>query len=292
VRKLRLRCPAKLNLHLEVLGRRPDGYHELRTVYQTIALCDDLEVEESADGFRLAVAGDDSVPAGEGNLVLRAARALSDAFPGGIPGARFRLRKRIPAEAGLGGGSSDAAAALAALATLYRIPRGALRGVAASVGSDVPLFLFGGTLLGTGRGERIRRLGDLPRLGVVLLVPSWPCPTRQVFAALPPLTPPRGRPKIRPLLRNLAAGRPARLRNDLEAAVLGLGHDLGALRAFLEETGALAVGMSGSGSTAFGLYPDLRTARARVRRTGVRGTRLLVTEFLERDVPGTAFAPA
>ena len=158
------RAPAKLNLTLDVLGLRPDGYHELRSVMQTVSLYDDLTVRVNAPEWRIACATA-SVPHGEDNLILRAAREYVKRAGIETSGIEFALVKRIPMQAGLGGGSADAAACLRALDRIYgALPQDELLDVAASVGSDVPFCLLGGTRLCTGRGEKmtlLRRRGAL-----------------------------------------------------------------------------------------------------------------------------------
>ena len=180
---LTVRAPAKLNLSLEVRRRRSDGYHELCTLFQAIDLYDDLTVEP-ADGLTLIVEGD--APSDEENLVLRAAHMLAP-YAGGN-GAQMRLRKRIPSGAGLGGGSSDAAAALLVLNRLWDtgLERSEIEEMARTLGADVPFFLHGGTALGTGRGDTIEPLPDVPTLWFVLSVPAFSLPnkTAQVFRNL------------------------------------------------------------------------------------------------------------
>lgn len=160
----------KLNLSLEVLGRRPDGFHEVATVMQSISLSDDLTLEP-ADGLTLEC-GDPSLAGGD-NLVMKAALALK-ARTGTPLGARITLRKGLPAAAGLGGASADAAATLVGLAALWRVDlsREQMAALAAELGSDVPFFLGGGTALATGRGELLRQLRDGPVRWFVVLVPE------------------------------------------------------------------------------------------------------------------------
>ncbi|HXG36737.1 MAG TPA: 4-(cytidine 5'-diphospho)-2-C-methyl-D-erythritol kinase [Dehalococcoidia bacterium] len=164
---MRLQAAAKINWTLEVLGRRSDGYHELRTLMQTINLCDELEFASGGKEVRVQVEGYHL--AEEDNLVLKAARLLADENQGAI----IRLHKRIPPAAGLGGGSSDAAATLRGLSQIWgkQIPREELRAWASTLGSDVPFFLYGGTALASGRGEIIEPLRDIPQTWLVLLAP-------------------------------------------------------------------------------------------------------------------------
>ncbi len=185
---LRLRAPAKINLALEVLRRRPDGYHELDTVLTTIDLADEVRLA-AHDGLDVSLAGSDAEdidPAEE--LCGRAARALADAAAR-APDARIEVTKRIPVAAGLGGGSSNAAAVLRGLNVLWELhwPVERLQEIAAQLGSDVPFFLHGGTARCTGRGEIVEPLRDLrPLRLLVLLPPTAPAPgkTGRRFGAL------------------------------------------------------------------------------------------------------------
>ena len=180
--------PAKLNLFLEVLGRRDDGYHEIETVFQEIDRCDEIEIVrgEGAAGEALEFACDvpELAPPGR-NLVERAARAFFDATAIREP-VRIRLRKTIPAGSGLGGGSSNAAATLLALDRLLgtRLPIAALETLAASLGSDCPFFLHGGSAIGRGRGERVEPLRDFPPRAFLVVVPPIAVSTASIYEAL------------------------------------------------------------------------------------------------------------
>ena len=182
--RVRLACPAKVNLSLRVCGRRPDGYHAISTVLQTIDLCDRLTVHRVDPGapLDLEVPGG-GAPGDDSNLVLTAARTFFEAIGEPARGVRFRLRKRIPAGSGLGGGSSNAAGTLAALQRLWGEPLSPedLRAVAAAVGSDVPFFLIRGTALATGRGEKLRVLRDLETVPVLVAVPAVEVSTAEVY---------------------------------------------------------------------------------------------------------------
>jgi 4-diphosphocytidyl-2-C-methyl-D-erythritol kinase len=272
---LRLEALAKVNRFLLVLGVRPDGYHELDTLFQTIDLSDDLVLEED-DRLTLSVAGK-ALPTDGRNLVLRAARALADRF-GTARGARMVLTKRIPVGAGLGGGSADAASALLGLNVLWNLnrPVGELAPVAASVGSDVAFFLFGGRARGTGRGERIETLPDVPAESLVLLVPPFGMATPEVYREL----------GAGPLSGPLSPGPPEREmpdRNDLEAAAERLRPGLRDLRESLLSAGALSSRLSGSGSTLFGVFPGRTEAeRAAAALDGSLGVRAVVTRTVSR----------
>ena len=182
--RLRLRAPGKLNLALEVLGLRADGFHEIRSVVQTVSLFDALEAE-AAKGLSLS-APPELGPARE-NLAFRAARRLRE-IPGSPRGAHLRLEKRIPVGVGLGGGSSDAAAALRLLARLWRLEATSpdLSVLAAELGSDVPFFLSGSAALLRGHGEQVEPVPPLQAVWFVLVMPPWrePDKTRRVYAAV------------------------------------------------------------------------------------------------------------
>ena len=173
-----------MNLSLRVHGRRPDGFHAITTVLQTIDLCDRLRVSRTDSAAPLALElPDGGAPEDDSNLVLVAARTFFEAIGEPAGGVRFELRKSIPAGSGLGGGSSDAAGTLVALQELWGEPLGShdLRVVAAAVGSDVPFFLVGGTVLATGRGEELRALPDIGTASVVVAVPAVEVSTEEVY---------------------------------------------------------------------------------------------------------------
>jgi 4-diphosphocytidyl-2-C-methyl-D-erythritol kinase len=268
---------AKVNLSLVVLGKRTDGFHELDTVFQAVGLTDRLSFEES-DGLALGV-DDPSIPAGAENLVLRAARALAE--EAGVKArAAITLEKRIPAGGGLGGGSSDAAVTLLALSALWEIDVSLerLSRVGAALGSDVPFFLHGGTARGLGRGERIEPLPDLPPRGVVLVMPPFPVATPDVFRQLGAAA------------RDVAAGEAPWTgavpdRNDLEPAAEALFPALREVREALASAGATQARLSGSGSTVFGLFPDLAAAAEAARRLeGLpAGSAVRVVQTLTRE---------
>ena len=179
---LRAEAFAKTNLTLRIVGKRPDGYHEIDTLFQTIDLTDSIEVSPARSAIDFACS-EPSVPSGEGNLVHRAASRWKERF-GVAEGARIRLEKRIPVGGGLGGGSSDAAVALVLLSRLWRLSPGPrdFAEVGAALGSDVPFFFLGGTARGRGRGEIVDPLPDAPPRRLVLVVPPFSIATRDVYA--------------------------------------------------------------------------------------------------------------
>lgn len=264
---------AKINLGLAVLGKRKDGYHELRTVYQTISLRDRLIFEYPMSRFSFRSEGI-GVPRGEENLVVRAALAFSKAARK-APRVRITLEKRIPTGAGLGGGSSNAAVTLLALNRIHDAPLGpdALLAIAAELGSDVPFFLRGGTVLGLGRGEILRPLKDFETHGVVLLVPEFGISTAEAFRRVDTsLTPRRGQISIyRFWSQRVRANRASTVPpNDLEHAVEHIHPRLGQLLGRLRSTGAIAAAMTGSGSAVYGLYAgEGQAAKAFKSMTGL-----------------------
>ncbi len=256
---LRLCAPAKVNLGLEVLGRRPDGYHEIRTVMQAVSLCDEIELEARQDGrLRLECVGAD-LPSDETNLVLRAARLLRE-LCGAERGADVRLTKRIPVGGGLGGGSSDAAITLLALAQLWELSpsEDELAAMAAGLGSDVPFFLTGGAALCEGRGERVTPLPCPATLHYVLVMPELPVSTARVYERAAAGLTDRGAAGDN-VVEALSEGDPERLgrclRNDLEEAACAESEELRALRRALAQCSEVrrARGhlLSGSGSSFF-----------------------------------------
>ena len=287
-RRVILEARAKLNLGLAVGPRRPDGFHELATFFQSISLADTLIVTRARRGFTLRVreervagggrrrASASRVPRGANNLVLRAARRVA-ARTGLAHGARFELIKRIPPASGLGGGSADAAAAIAALDALYRLklgPRGRAA-IAAEVGSDVPFALCGGTALGLGRGERLRPVRLARPFRALIAVPRWRVSTALAFAEID-----RKKfgltvwgAKLRSV-RHYAAGRlkPEQalgLGNTLERVLGERREDFLSLRARLRAAGLSNVAMTGSGSAVFGLLePGSSPARIARRFNG------------------------
>ena len=258
---LSLRAPAKINLGLRVLGLREDGYHELRTCFQSIDLADHLILDAQAEGLALEVEGAD-LPVDSTNLVLRAAEALAAGRK--TMGARIRLHKQIPVAAGLGGGSSDAAAALLGLNRLWglNLPAQDLHGVAISLGADVAFFLVGGFALGLGRGDEITPLEDTPPFRIALILPPLACSTAEMYRAWdrkhPGLNPPARGSTREPILAGVRGSGEAfavhDLHNDLEEIALSMHPQLGEYRSALLGAGARAVSLSGSGPTLYGIF--------------------------------------
>jgi len=252
---------AKINLTLDVEGRRPDGFHALRSVMQELSLHDTLTIVPAPT---IEFSCDDSALAGRDNLVVRAARLLQEEY-GLTDGVRLTLEKHVPVEAGLGGGSSDAAAALRGLAVHWglSLSSGDLSALGARLGSDVPFFFYGPTALVTGRGEDVAVLPPPPPFFAVLHKPSIGVSTRRVFGALSPAS--YGGEGTERLLAAREEGVPIEewpLSNGLQESVVGLYPAVGAALRRLREAGAAHPIMTGSGSTVYALFSDEAAARA------------------------------
>ncbi len=283
--KLTVRAHAKVNLDLRVLGVRADGYHELRTVFQAIELHDTLVCSEQAGPFTLKCKSP-GVPLDASNLVWKAAAALWRALgrAGDIRDAVIQIDKKIPVEAGLGGGSADAAAALTALARLWGgAPITLLREVGATIGADVPFFLSGGTALGLGRGEEIYPLVDLPPHFVVIVRPPFGVSTAEAYSWY-------DQDREAGLRENREfqqlpvpwPSRAAQMINDLEPPVMRRHQEIGALKTALREAGATAAAMSGSGSAVFGLFRSRAAAQKAIKPLSRQGAKVVLTRTLTR----------
>jgi 4-diphosphocytidyl-2-C-methyl-D-erythritol kinase len=285
LKRITTRAHAKVNLDLRVLGTRPDGYHELRTVFQSVELHDTVVAAERPGLFmlRCRTAG---VPLDETNLVWQAAAALWTSL--GRPGAprdkAVTIEKTIPMQAGLGGGSADAAAALAGLGRLWGgVPMTLLREVAAGLGADVPFFLSGGTALGLGRGEEIYPLVDLPAHWIVIVRPPFGVSTAEAYAWYDDDRT-AGLRETRELqvLPVPWPTRAAQMINDLEPPVVRRHPEISALKATLRDAGAVATAMSGSGSAVFGLFRSKVAAGRLVRPLSRAGAKAFLTRTLTR----------
>jgi len=264
-----LRAAAKVNLTLEVLGKRADGYHEIATVMQAVDLSDRI-ILDNADDLELR-SGSAQVPTDASNLAWRAATALKEAA-GTRAGVHIELDKRIPVAAGLGGGSTDAAGVLLGLNRLWRLnwPLERLDEVAATLGSDVPFFLRGGAALATGRGEKVESL-RARSMALVLVNPRFPASTAEMYGRLTPAMYSDGAATrtLVGFLGRSAARVAATLYNGMETAAAAVFPQIVQMRAALLAAGALGALMSGSGPTVFGVarsYEQARQIRARVAR--------------------------
>lgn len=271
---------AKINLALEVGPRLPDGYHRLRTVFQAVSLCDLVSLRCSP-GLEVKCVWP-GVPEGEGNLAYRAARSLRDlaeCLAG--RGVRIDLYKAIPPAAGLGGGSSDAAATLRGLTWLWdvQVLASEMTRLAAALGSDVPFFLAGGTMLGEGRGDVCSPLPELPPCVLVVTWPACQVATAEVYrlwdgASRPPVPGGKGVDAVRDALEHGdLPGVAGAMWNDLRPVTEHLVPEVGELRALLLGAGALGTEMSGSGPAVFGVFSASRAAERALDGLHGRGYR-------------------
>lgn len=273
-RSIVFRPSAKVNLTLRVGPARADGYHDVRTLMQSVALHDVMAITERSGPFGIATRSP-GVPADRTNLVWRAAELLWEDLgrPGTPRNAHVRLDKQIPVAAGLGGGSADAAAALVGLNQIWdgRRSRRDLMVLAARLGSDVPFFLQGGTAIGLGRGDEIYPVDDVPRLGILIIKPSFGVGTAEAYGWLDAdragglVEPPAERRHEVEVGWPLG---PVVLVNDLQGPVARRHPAIAEMIAACVAQGAMAAGMSGSGSAVFGVFAETAARRAaeRIRR--------------------------
>jgi len=274
----RVRAFAKINRSLEILGVRPDGFHELRTVFQSIALHDTLTFRADRGPFRLTC-DTPECPTDGTNLIWRAAEQvwMAAGRRGGPRDLSIHLAKRIPMQAGLGGGSSDCAAALRALGRLWRVDSDRIRAIGSSLGADVPYFFEGGTVLGLERGDLLFPLVDAPRAWVVLAIPSIGVSTKDAFAWW-------DRDGARPFQRRVRGPKRPALQaiNDLQPVVAKRHPEIARLVHALARAGAGQAAMTGAGSAVFGLFSNHADAQQAFVRVSGRGRRALVTRTVDR----------
>jgi 4-diphosphocytidyl-2-C-methyl-D-erythritol kinase len=286
---VRLPAFAKINLCLHVMGRRPDGYHELRTIFQAIGLHDTLEVTLSSQpGISLEI-DDPALPSGPENLVYRALERIAKEI-GYTRGIKARLEKRIPVARGLGGGSSDAAAALIAMLRLTgkKLPLEVLLETGSSLGADVPFFLFGGRAMAVNRGDEIYPLPDLPQRTILIVSPrEIGVSTKEAYQWLSSELTTRSEPrKIWGFCALCWSRQEAGLSNDFEAPVFRRHPRLGEIRDGLLKRGAANAALAGSGSAVFGIYRN--PAQARRAAQSFQEDSVFIVETLSRDDYGRA----
>lgn len=273
-------APAKVNLYLEVVGRRPDGYHDLRTLFQTVDWGDGVEVERTATSGVVCETQGAVLPSDDANLAVRAAREWLEAAqaPGG---AHVRLEKRIPLGAGLGGGSSDAAAVLRLLQTTPgALPHDRLMQLAVSLGADVPFLIEGGTAVGTGRGDVIEPRPPAPRIAIVLMLAPFPTSTATVFGRVAERLRRAPEHGLEKALEALASGVPEKIRdahhNDLAEASMRAYGEMLRFASTAEKRLGRPPCVTGSGSTLFDV-PDVgEVDEVLARLQGLQGRRQVV----------------
>ena len=265
--EIEVRAYAKLNLSLDVLGKLPGGYHEMKMVMQTASLCDEVRIA-LRDGGEIRVESNFGfLPRDGGNIAAKAAAAFFAATGRTGTGADITLRKRIPVGAGLGGGSADAAAVLRGLNELcgHPLDAAALEGLGEGLGSDVPFCVRGGTRLAVGRGEKLLPAPECPMCGIVICKPRFSIRTPELFAKID-----SRRSRIHPDTDGLLAAMEAgdlpglarRMYNVFEDVLPRTSSEIGVIKHALLDAGALGAVMTGTGSAVFGLFPDPAAAEA------------------------------
>ncbi|WP_425059657.1 4-diphosphocytidyl-2-C-methyl-D-erythritol kinase [Sporomusa carbonis] len=271
---LTLNAYAKINLALDVLYKRPDGYHEVAMIMQAISLSDTVTLTRQPEDIELSV-NIRGLAADASNLAYRAAALLRD-YAKTAQGVHIKLDKRIPLAAGLAGGSADAAAVLKGLNLLWELnlDMEELSKLAAKLGSDVPFCLYGGTMLATGRGEKVAPLSPLPSCYVILAKPAVEVPTAWVYGQFK-ADKALARPDIAVIRQYLElgdlAGVAKRMVNVLESVTIPAYPEIARIKEFMLEYGAMAALMSGSGPTVFGLTESLEQAETVAGRLKARG---------------------
>ena len=288
--EVRIPALAKINLRLEILGKRADGFHELRTIFQTISLQDELVLRESKQpGISLTILGDAALSAesAQKNLVYRAVEILRRELEI-RRGVEIELNKKIPAGRGLGGGSSNAAAALLGYLRLVKkkLDAARLMEIAASLGADVPFFLHGGRALGVNKGDEIYPLPDIPKLDVLVVSPKnihVPTPDAYRWLKAKPLrlTKSAGTPKLWRFCALCWSTQGSGLFNDFERPVFRRHARLDEIKRALVQKGAAEASLAGSGSAVFGIFPS--PAKARRAADGFPGDQTFVCETVSRD---------
>jgi 4-diphosphocytidyl-2-C-methyl-D-erythritol kinase len=288
--EVRIPAFAKINLRLHILGKRADGYHELRTVFQTLSLHDDIQLRVSRHtGISLTIQGNSALASEpiQKNLVYRAVDAVKRTMKirGGV---EIELKKRIPAGGGLGGGSSDAVAAMLGYLQLTKrkLATAQMLEVAASLGADVPFFLFGGCAIGVNRGDEIYPLQDVPKMHLLVVVPQairvpTPDAFRWVNAKPLGLTKSAIDPKLLQFCALSWSSQGSGLSNDFEGPVFRRHPRLGQIKRVLLQKGATEASLAGSGSAVFGVFPS--PAMARRAAVGFPHDQTFVCETLSRD---------
>jgi 4-diphosphocytidyl-2-C-methyl-D-erythritol kinase len=294
--EVRIPAFAKINLRLDILGKRADGYHELRTIFQTLSLHDDIRLRKSGQlGITLTVHGNASLASEprKRNLVYRAVDAVKRSLKisGGV---EIELKKRIPAGGGLGGGSSDAVAALLGYLQLTKkkLPTAKMMEIAASLGADVPFFLFGGRALGVSRGDEIYPLQDLPKMHLLVVVPREirvPTPDAFRWVNAKPLGLTKSAVDSKLLqfcalswsLPATAGAQGSGLSNDFEGPVFRRHPRLAQIKRVLLQKGATEASLAGSGSAVVGIFPS--PAMARRAAVGFPHDQTFVCETLSRE---------
>lgn len=264
------RARGKINLTLDVLGIREDGYHDLKSVMQTVSLCDDVELEIGTGRPWEVICGRMDIPNDERNLAWKAAKVFCDAAKKDPEGLTIRIIKRIPSGAGMGGGSADAAAVLRALNNYYAEPYSVteLADLGAKVGSDVPFCVLGGTAMAEGRGEILRSLPDMPCCEMVLCKPEFSVSTPVLFRKLdevPIAVHPDNNAMEQAIIRGDLRAIAHNVYNVFEPVVAADHPEIAHIKSVYDHCGALCCQMTGSGSVVFAIFSEKDQAENAVR---------------------------
>jgi 4-diphosphocytidyl-2-C-methyl-D-erythritol kinase len=258
---LRLPSFAKINWLLRILGKRTDGYHEILTVLQTISLADEIAFELRENSEIVLLCDDAAIPTDESNLIVKVALALRERLQN-TPGVEISLLKKVPAQGGLGGASSNAAVTLLALNSLWRasLKREELMRIASRLGADVPFFFSGGRCLGTGTGTNISELPDAAKQHLIIVTPNAAVSTANAYASLnsASLTSFESASMLSRSSAELVSAHSGQwpLHNDFEKVIFEIEPEIGRVKVALLEAGALGALLAGSGSSVFGVFED------------------------------------
>ncbi len=256
---------AKLNLTLDVLGKREDGYHDLQSVMQTVSIRDDIEIDVETGKPWVLTCDKEGIPCDQRNLAWKAAEIFANAVHKDLGGIEIRITKRIPSQAGMGGGSADAAAVLRALNRHYDYPLSimALAELGAQVGSDVPFCVLGGTAMVEGRGERLRKLPDMPECIFVVCKPDFSASTPELYKKLDETAIPK-HPDNVAMERALLAGDLGQVAENIynvfDPVVTGMHLEMNYVKSIMNSYGSLGQQMTGSGSAVFAILPNFEYA--------------------------------
>lgn len=268
---IELLSPAKVNLRLEVLRRRGDGYHEIRTILQRISLSDRLSISLKREKGISVITDSPRLPVDEGNLAYRAASSLLEEAEARV-GVEVHIQKRIPISSGLGGGSSNAASTLMGLNRILKLnfSKGRLMEIGARIGADIPFFMLERTAMATGIGEKLEPLEIRPSIWLVLVNPGWEVSTRWAYEGLNfKLTKRPIHIKLPPFFSDI--GQVAHiLHNDLESVTIPAYPEIDGMKAELLSQGAMGSLMTGSGPTVFGLFPHNNEAESAYRKLNAK----------------------
>ena len=282
---IKLPCPAKVNLRLEVLRRRADGYHEIRTIVQRISLSDTLRISlRERDGISL-ISDSPRLPIGEGNLAYRAASSLLEETKANV-GIELTIRKEIPISSGLGGGSSNAASTLMGLNRILRLnlSKKRLMEIGARIGADIPFFILEKTAIATGIGEKLQPLEIRPSVWFLLVNPGWEVSTKWAYEGLNfELTKQPFHIKLPPFFNDI--GQVARvLHNDLESVTIAAYPEIQGIKGELLSHGAEGSLMTGSGPTVFGIFSHKGRAKSAYRELSAQYAERRWTVYLAKGI--------